>query len=281
MDTGALYRLNDDFKVLDAIKEGGFKYFDLTLFWKGVTEHIGLGDDCFERAKEFRKYADSLGLECEQSHAFFCSGRDEETVQKRIEYISKEMKIASIVGAKSIVIHPVAEFSFDENVLFINRFISLAHELNLIICVENVWGFTNGKHYPICTSTASEFVRFLDTINDPFVKACLDLGHAEIGGDLVSAVEMIENLGSRLFALHIHDNDKKNDLHQLPFTYQIDFVQILDALKRIDYQGNITFEVETCFNNGYQNIYLPFELFIPFIRMENDIGQYFVKYLDK
>ena len=253
MDTGALYRLNDDFKVLDAIKEGGFKYFDLTLFWKGVSEHIGLGDDCFERAKELRKYADSIGLECEQSHAFFCSGRDEEIVQKRIEYISKEMRIASIVGAKSIVIHPVAEFSFDENV----------------------------KYKPICTSTASEFVRFLDTINDPFVKACLDLGHAEIGGDLVSAVEMIENLGSRLFALHIHDNDKKNDLHQLPFTYQIDFVQILDALKRIDYQGNITFEVETCFNNGYQNIYLPFNLFIPFIRMENDIGQYFVKYLDK
>ena len=57
-----------------------------------------------------------------------------------------------------------------------------------------------------------------------------------------SAVELIRALGSRLQALHIHDNDKWHDSHQIPFSMNIDFLPIVDALKEIQYQGEFTLE---------------------------------------
>ena len=48
-------------------------------------------------------------------------------------------------------------------------------------------------------------------------------------GSETSAPEMIRGLNKRLKALHIHDNDKLHDSHQLPFSMNIDFAAIVDA----------------------------------------------------
>mgnify|MGYP002513530294 CR=1 FL=1 len=56
-------------------------------------------------------------------------------------------------------------------------------------------------------------------------------------GSGTSAVAMIQALGSRLQALHIHDNDKHHDSHQIPFSMNIDFVPIVKALKQIPRYG--------------------------------------------
>lgn len=281
IDTGCLHLLKDDKKVLDMIKASGFEHFDMTLFWKGETEHIGVGDDYLDNAKELRKYADSLGLKCEQSHAYFTSGIDQESLNRRIEYIQKDMRIAEILGAKVIVIHPLAKVSFEENVKFFNHFIPLAHELNIRIAIENIWDAIDGKPVPMISSQPDAFLKFLDALNDDCVGVCLDIGHAEMEGLHTSAVEMINALGSRIIALHIHDNNKVNDLHQMPYTNQINFKAILDALKKIKYKGNITFEVETCYSHGENpDMNVPFELYPAFLRLELEIGKYFANYLD-
>ena len=74
--------------------------------------------------------------------------------------------------------------------------------------------------------------------------ACLDIGHAEMRGSDTTAVEMIKALGPRLKALHIHDNDKWHDSHQIPFSMSIDFPPIVKALKEVDYQGWFTLEAD-------------------------------------
>lgn len=282
IDTGCLYRIGDDKKVLDLIKSCGFEYFDLTLFWKGVTEHIGVGEDYLEKAKELREYADKIGLICEQSHAFFCAGNDEDTNRIRIDYIKKDIRTASLMGAKEIVIHPAEDLSFEENIEMFKGFMPVAKECGIKIAVENVIAYKNGKPVPLCTSTPEGFVKFIDTLNDECVVACLDIGHAELDVCNTSAVEMIKALGPRLQALHIHDNDKHGDNHQIPYTNGICFKDILDTLKEYNYQGNITFEVETCYNRGYNpKSSLPFELFPAYIKLELEIGKYFADYLDK
>ena len=81
-------------------------------------------------------------------------------------------------------------------------------------------------------------------MNDPFLVACLDLGHAEMRGSGSGAVNMIKALGSRLQALHIHDNDRWHDSHQIPFSMDIDFAGIVKALKEIDYNGYFTLEAD-------------------------------------
>ena len=55
---------------------------------------------------------------------------------------------------------------------------------------------------------------------------------------------MIKTLGKRLSALHLHDNDKWHDSHQIPFSMSIDFATIVKALKEIRYEGFFTLEAE-------------------------------------
>lgn len=52
----------------------------------------------------------------------------------------------------------------------------------------------------------------------------------------------MENKHDKLQALHIHDNDKCNDSHQIPFSMDMDFEKIIKALKTIDYKGEFTLE---------------------------------------
>ena len=58
------------------------------------------------------------------------------------------------------------------------------------------------------------------------------------------AANMIRALGSRLQALHIHDNDCLGDTHQIPFSMNIDFDSVAKALKDINYQGELTLEAD-------------------------------------
>ena len=55
---------------------------------------------------------------------------------------------------------------------------------------------------------------------------------------------MIHTLGEHLQALHIHDNDRWHDSHQIPFSMDTDFEAIVKALKEIDYQGYFTLEAD-------------------------------------
>lgn len=86
-------------------------------------------------------------------------------------------------------------------------------------------------------------------VGSEYIVACLDIGHAEMKGSETSAVEMIKALGSRLQALHIHDNDKWHDSHQIPFSMSIDFKPIVKALKEINYKGYFTLEADRFLEN--------------------------------
>jgi primosomal protein N' len=90
---------------------------------------------------------------------------------------------------------------------------------------------------------------FMEKLDSEYFTVCLDIGHAEMRGSQTSAVEMIRALGSRIKALHIHDNDQWHDSHQLPFTMKIDFSSVVDALREIKYDGIFTLEAD-CWLSG-------------------------------
>ena len=58
------------------------------------------------------------------------------------------------------------------------------------------------------------------------------------------APTMIRALDKRLQALHIHDNDRLGDTHQIPFSMNIEWEPIAKALKDINYQGYLTLEAD-------------------------------------
>ena len=81
-------------------------------------------------------------------------------------------------------------------------------------------------------------------VNDEYLVACLDIGHAEMAGSGEGAVKMIRALGPHLAALHLHDNDRLHDSHQIPFSMDIDFEKVVKALKDINYSGYFTLEAD-------------------------------------
>ena len=82
-------------------------------------------------------------------------------------------------------------------------------------------------------------------LDDPYLVACLDIGHAEMRTAGDGAVNMIRKMGHRIKALHLHDNDLLHDSHQLPFSMNIDFSSVVKALKEIGYSGYFTLEAKS------------------------------------
>lgn len=94
-------------------------------------------------------------------------------------------------------------------------------------------------------ATSEDFLKHLNLVNDDYLVACLDIGHAEMRGSGSGAANMIRALGHHLEALHMHDNDRLHDSHQLPFSMEIDFDEVTAALREINYQGYITLEADS------------------------------------
>ena len=110
-----------------------------------------------------------------------------------------------------------------------------ARELGVQLAVENALPTT-----PCVGDRVAEVVRLLKGIRGEHVGYCLDTSHANIGEDVVAALELV---GERLQTLHLSDNDGKTDLHALPFTGTVDWPAFMAALRRTGYAGVIMFEV--------------------------------------
>jgi sugar phosphate isomerase/epimerase len=160
--------------------------------------------------------------------------------------LKRAIECTAEAGGQICVIHPDNNKSPEENREMYLELLPFAKEMGVKIATENMWNWNkewDHSTFAAC-ATARDFNAHLDAVNDPSFVACLDLGHAEMQGSGDGAVNMILALGDRLQALHIHDNDRLHDSHQIPFSMNMDFVAITKALKEIGYQGYATLEAE-------------------------------------
>ena len=239
-------------RAIEVLAKAGFDCYDLSMFvmarWKSKSEcydcedHPFHGPDYLKFVRRLRKVADDCGITCNQSHAPFPSHNE-----KIACYFERALECTAEAGGKICIIHPQCFATVEENAEFYGKLLPLAKSYGVRIATENMWNWDKEEDHaiPCACSTAESFVAHVDAVNDPYLVACLDIGHAEMRGLGTDCVEMIHALGKeRLQALHIHDNDKWHDSHRLPFTMDIDFKPIVKALKDIDYQGDFTLEVD-------------------------------------
>ena len=268
-----LVRLGNMEKVVSVLKETGFDSFDMTMMYKlDSFDLLFTADDYIDRAKRLRHFIDEIGITCNQSHGFapgLASSFSLEEINRRENYIKRAIEITSILGGKYCVIHPAVDCSFEENVKYIISLLPAAHKNNIKIAIENMPS-KEGELF----GSPEDIVKLIDMIGDEYVVACLDIGHAEMSYPKTSAVEFIDKLGDKLACLHIHDNDKIHDLHRLPFTFEINFEEVIDALKRNSYQGDVTFEVDYYFQR------IPNGLFLDSIKYLHAVGKYLRDRLD-
>lgn len=120
----------------------------------------------------------------------------------------------------------------------IRKITEYAKKLNMKVAFEN----TKIKGY-------LKYV--LENIKDDNVGICFDAGHYHAHFDDEFNFELFKD---RIFAVHLHDNDKSDDLHLLPFDGTIDWNHVIRKLKECNYNGPVTLEI--CYRYDYLNMSL-------------------------
>jgi len=203
------------------------------------NNHPLAGEKYLKFVRELKQVGIDNGIECNQSHAP-CPSR---CAQIR-SYYKRAIECTAEAGGKICIIHPDNNKNAEENRDMYLELLPFAKEHNVRIATENMWNWDNELNqasFAAC-ATPESFNAHLDAVNDEYFVACLDIGHAEMKGSNTNAVEMIRALGNRLSAVHIHDNDKWHDSHQIPFSMDIDFNGVVAALKEVNYKGYFTLE---------------------------------------
>ena len=269
--------------AIDMIADAGFDAIDLTLFSMKEDDSVFCQNGYKELAAKIKAQAQSRGLFFNQAHAPFpCSKVDEAYTAMMFDRLVRSIEIAGIVGVKCIVVHTQHHLPYLENAEklkainmdFYRSLAPYAKAAGVKIALENMWQ-RNAETKQIVVSACSrtkEFVDWLDTLNDDCFTACLDLGHAGLYG--FDAAEMIKGLGSKLDALHVHDNDYQGDLHTAPYLGRMHWDTICEALAKIGYKGDLTLEAD--------NFYNPFgeELALDTAKFLCAIGRNLIKRID-
>ncbi len=252
-------------RAVELIAKAGFDAWDFSMFkmvnydWPNKvilpTDHPLAGNEYREFAKKLRKIGEDNGIHCNQSHAPF------PTYCPAIrDYMKRAIECTAIAGGDVCVIHPMNLAPIEENLEMYYQLLPFAKEHNVRIATENMWDWNNERDeacYSACCHH-DEFKKYIEMVNDPNFVACLDLGHAEMKGLGTTAVEMIHTLGKTgaLAALHVHDNDRWHDNHQIPFSMDMDFEAIIRALAEVDYKGYCTLEADAYLSSYKDNLFV-------------------------
>ncbi len=255
--TDVLFRRFGAETAVQMFAQAGFDAIDYSMF--SMTD-----DSCPLNSADpekfgllLRKIAEDAGISFNQAHAPFpCWKGGEENAaynEKMPERIKQAIRIAGVLGAKSIVVHPISYSSCAEeqkafNFEFFRKIEPVALEYGIKIALENMWGYDSRRGYivPNVCSFGRDLCEYYDELNNPKAyTVCLDLGHSGLVGE--EPDEAIRVLGAeRLGALHVHDNNYRADNHTIPYGYdmKMNWDAITRALGEIGYKGDFTFEAD-------------------------------------
>lgn len=247
-ETYVLRERFDDKTAIKMLKDAKFECFDYSMYWANGEKNM-LGDNYLNRAKDLRAYADEICIECNQAHApFEVRYTDEFNLSnKRYLELVRSLEIASILGAKTVVVHAIKDnIPSDMDMFALNRqfYISLVpycEKFGIDVSVENLFNCENGATIPVLSNPA-DHIEFVKSLNSDRFNVCLDIGHSAITGVLPE--DAILGMNKKILkALHIHDNDFKTDRHLMPYLGNFEWDKICAALKNIEYSGELTFEI--------------------------------------
>ena len=247
-------------KAIELCAKAGFDAWDFSMFDMGRVDwktRLPLQNskelhrmNYLEFARKLKKTGLDNGIVCNQSHAPFPV-----YVPEIRSYLKTAIECTAEAGGEICIIHPDNNKTAEQNAEMYAELLPFAKGCGVKIATENMWNWDGTKDessFAAC-ATGRDFKKHIDAVNDDFFVACLDLGHAEMRGSGDGAVHMIKTLGHHLGALHIHDNDRWHDNHQIPFSMNIDFDAIVKALKEIHYKGYFTLEADTFLNDYHQD----------------------------
>ncbi len=257
--------------------EAGYRVMDMN-FHDCTTFRLPFITDQWEHwIQDVKQIAEDHAIEFSQAHSSFYNFCDPFAKDKEFldQMVLRSMECAGILGVKWVVIHAGTDFSSarlvadskKKNLEYFRPVLEHAARHNVGVAIENLWELqiSPKRRY---TTTAEELVDLVDTLSLEFpnVGICWDVEHANIMQQ--SQTANLELIGNRLKATHISDNTGINNDHILPFNGLTNWAEIMQALKRIGYEGDFTYEAHQCTNR------LPDELLLPLLRYSVEVGNY-------
>jgi len=222
---------------IEWMAEMGFDFVDLTLeppaaaVWKINLEDV-------------RKALLEHGLPVVGHTAFYlplCSPF--ESIRKAaVEELKYCIEAFAQLGAEWMNIHPDRnvpmhdrKWIIERNIQSLRELLPVAEECGVGLMIENLPGEFN---------TLAQLAQLLDPL--PSLGLHLDIGHANLMVEKNTTTEILENYGSRLRHVHLHDNKGGSaDLHLALGSGNLDIPKHIRTLKQSGYDGTITLEVFT------------------------------------
>lgn len=238
-------------KRFEKIKEHGFSCLD---YGMSTTSGLLYDPPVAEAEKillEERRMIEAAGLEVFQVHGPWRwppQDATEEDRAERLEKMERSLWMTSVMGCKNWIIHPLmphttkdldngmAEETWKINADFFPRVLEIAKSYDITICFENM------PMLRFSIATPEDILRFVKFMDDDHFKVCLDTGHVNVFNHL-SIGDSVRLLGKEIRTLHVHDNSRSIDLHQMPFFGTLNWKELADALHEIEYDG--VFSLET------------------------------------
>ena len=248
IDFGVPYKVLGLEQAIKAVKTAGFDGIDFSFKGQEGKDLLSL-DAWEEEAWRIRKALDAGGLVCNQAHApmDFSSACKLCPKAPELGRIIRSFRFAQILGAKAVVVHAVTDVKPVDFIPYNLRFYKLlepyAKQANVKIAVENLFSFDEKYHrFEGVFETGEKLSSFVQKLRSAQFVACVDTGHAQLTG--TPPEKLIAGMNKALVkCVHLHDNDGRDDLHSLPYTGVVNWDGVLSALKKIGYDGDLTFEI--------------------------------------
>jgi len=255
-------KITETRKMLDSIVKLGYSSIFTGLF-NGKEKRMVTD----EELKEFSKVLKDYPVEIFTTHAIWLVSEPNKPAGEILPFHEDFIRKASILGIKCITYHfgqcmgleEGEDFNLDKALKRYNVSLETFRKNNIHILKEickkaQVYGLSiTIENLPVgCLAdfgtNVSNLLKIIQEVNEPNLGICFDSGHSFISG--LNLYNEILKAGKFLFETHFHDNfgrisDKNiiNDLHQPVGIGKINWIEVISALKKINFKNPVVFEI--------------------------------------
>ena len=235
ISTACFYNMQPE-NIIPILGDAGFKYIEIFLN-TSFEYKKEFCDILNEKTKEYGiKVVSVHGFVAQYEHFLFSSYlRRQNDALKEFESVAKAAKY---LGADSYTFHGFKADGVKDNFSY-KRFAGIMDNLSEIARSEGVFlAWENVSRY---VSNDPNFIaKVTEFMNSDNLRFTLDLKQAIRSHK--DYKDYIKLFGNKLINVHINDADKKRDC-LLPGQGETDFYEVLDELRKINYDRNLIIEV--------------------------------------
>lgn len=229
-------------ETVEAFSAAGFTATELSLIHLAKLLERG---DPQKVGSALKGWLSDRGFSVPQGHLSFTKGLCDPTA---LEDNKRELDLFAAMGIQNAVLHfggggkLAPEERMERRLEAVHTLADYVSGTPVTLCLENLGSVPE-------THTVQQLLGIIDAVGSDQLGICLDTGHLHLtngrGETQQSHREFILGAGEKLKAMHITENNGKNDVHQMPYSARtgVDWREVVAAVKETGYKGLFNLEI--------------------------------------